>query len=268
MEESIMEFTINSTISVETTPTGVAVLSLNRPEQWNAVNDDMLRNMESIQNQIILEGSIRAVLIKANGSHFSVGMDLNAIKTFGSRFSLNRIAWLQAVYGRWQEMPIPVVAAVQGYCIGSGIEMILGCDIRIAAENARFRLPEVSLGLSPDMGGTTRLTKLVGIGQAKRLIMGCQEIKAQEALNLGLVEEVVKEEELEARALELTEKMAAYPPLAMGWAKKGINMAQENSTAAALLFEQAQSSSCFSSEDLKEAVAAFMEKRKPQFKGR
>ena len=126
----------------------MAVLSLNRPEQWNAVNDDMLRNMESIQNQIILEGSIRAVLIKANGSHFSVGMDLNAIKTFGSRFSLNRIAWLQAVYGRWQEMPVPVVAAVQGYCIGSGIEMILGCDIRIAAENARFRLPEVSLGLS------------------------------------------------------------------------------------------------------------------------
>ena len=117
-----MEFTINSTISVETTPTGVAVLSLNRPEQWNAVNDDMLRNMESIQNQIILEGSIRAVLIKANGSHFSVGMDLNAIKTFGSRFSLNRIAWLQAVYRRWQEMPVPVVAAVQGYCIGSGIE--------------------------------------------------------------------------------------------------------------------------------------------------
>ena len=157
-----------------------------------------------------------------------------------------------------------MVAAVQGYCIGSGIEMILGCDIRIAAENARFRLPEVSLGLSPDMGGTTRLTKLVGIGQAKRLIMGCQEIKAQEALNLGLVEEVVKEEELEARAL-VAEKMAAYPFSYMGWAK-GINMAQKRT--AALLFEQAQSSSCFSSEDLKEAVAAFMEKRKPQFKGR
>lgn len=263
-----MEFTINSTISVEVTPKGVAILSLNRPDQRNAVNDDMLRNLENIQNSIIAEESIRAVLIKANGSHFSVGMDLNSIKTFGNRFTLNRIAWLQAVYSRWQEMPIPVLAAVQGYCIGSGIEMILGCDIRIAAENARFRLPEVSLGLSPDMGGTARLTKLIGVGQAKRMIMACQEIKAQEALNLGLVEEVVKEEELEARGLILAEKMALYPPLAVGWAKKGINLAQDSSTAAALLFEQAQSSSCFASEDLKEAVAAFMEKRKPQFKGR
>ncbi len=263
-----MGFTINSSIAVEVTPSGVAVLSLNRPEKRNAVNDDMLRNLENIQNNIIAEESIRAVLIKANGPHFTVGMDLNSIKTFGNRFTLNRIAWLQGVYGRWQEMPIPVVAAVQGYCIGSGIEMILGCDFRIAAENVRFRLPEVSLGLSPDMGGTARLTKLIGLGQAKRLIMACEEVKAQEAFSIGLVEEVVKDEELEARALSLAEKMAAYPPLAMGWAKKGINLAHDNSTAAALLFEQAQSSSCFASQDLKEAVAAFMEKRKPNYQGK
>ncbi len=263
-----MEFTINSTIEVEVKESGVAVLSLNRTDKWNAVNNDMLCNMEKIQDYIVGNRAIKAVVINANGKHFSVGMDLEALKGFNYQYILEKIGWLQSVYSRWQEMPIPVVAAVQGYCIGSGVEMILGCDIRIAADNARFRLPEVSLGLAPDMGGTTRLTKLIGVGQAKRMIIGCEEVKAEEACRIGLVELVVKEEDLNARALSMAEKMAAYPPLAVGWAKKGINLAQDNSTAAALLFEQAQSAACFGSEDLKEAIAAFVEKRKPTFKGR
>ncbi|KUG03240.1 3-hydroxybutyryl-coa dehydratase [hydrocarbon metagenome] len=263
-----MEFTINSTIEVEVKESGVAILSLNRPDRWNAVNIDMLCNLEKIQDNISRDKAIKAVVINANGIHFSVGMDLDALKSFDYQYILEKIGWLQYVYSRWQQMSIPVIAAVQGYCVGSGVEMILGCDIRIAADTARFRLPEVSLGLAPDMGGTTRLTKLIGVGQAKRMIMGCEEAKAEEALRIGLVELVVKEEELNARALSLAEKMAAYPPLAISWAKKGINLAQDNSTEAALLFEQAQSAASFGSEDLKEAIAAFVEKRKPEFKGR
>ncbi len=262
-----MEFTINSTIDVEVKRSGVAVLSLNRPDKWNAVNIDMLCNLEKIQDNIITDKTIKAVVINANGIHFSVGMDLETLKKFDYQYILEKIAWLQYLYSRWQEMSIPVIAAVQGYCVGSGVEMILGCDIRIAADNARFRLPEVSLGLAPDMGGTTRLTKLIGVGQAKRMIMGCEEVQAEEAYKIGLAEMVVKEEELNARALNLAEKMAAYPPMAVSWAKKGINLAQDNSTAASLLFEQAQSVACFGSEDLKEAIAAFIEKRKPKFIG-
>ncbi len=263
-----MGFTVNSTIEVELKNSGVVVLSLNRPDKWNAVNIDMLCNLEKIQDRIIGDKSIKGVVINANGKNFSVGMDLETLKEFDYQSILEKIAWLQYLYSRWQEMSIPVIAAVQGYCVGSGVELILGCDIRIAAANARFRLPEVSLGLSPDMGGTTRLTKLIGVGQAKRMIMGCEEVKAEEAYQIGLIELLVKEEELNSRTLSLAGNIAAYPPLAVSWAKKGINLAQDNSTAAALLFEQAQSVACFGSEDLKEAISAFIEKRKPQFKGR
>jgi len=262
-----MGFTINSTIEVEVIEPGIAVLSLNRPEKWNAVNLDMLTNLEKIQDHVISDKEIKAVLIRAAGRHFSVGMDLETLQEFDYGFILDKISWLQYVYSRWQEMSIPVIAAVQGYCIGSGVEMVLGCDIRIAADNARLRLPEVSLGLAPDMGGTTRLTKLIGTGQAKRMIMGCEEIKAEEAYKMGLVEILVGEEELNSRAVSLAKKMALHPPIAMRWAKKGINLAQDNSTAASLLFEQAQSAACFGSEDLREAIAAFVEKRKPDFKG-
>ncbi|PKM78085.1 MAG: enoyl-CoA hydratase [Firmicutes bacterium HGW-Firmicutes-15] len=258
---------LNTTIQVYLTKSGIAVLSLNRPEIFNAVNLDMLYNLEKIQDQIIADSTIKAVLIKANGKHFSVGMDLDILKTFDYQLILNKIAWLQYVYSRWQEMPIPVIAAVQGYCIGSGMEMILGCDIRIAANNTRFKIPEVSLGLAPDMGGTTRLTKLVGVGQAKRMIMGCEEIGAEEANKIGLIEIMASEEELISRAMGLVEKMSTYPPIALRWAKRGINLAQENSTEASLLFEQAQSVACFASEDLKEAISAFIEKRTPIFKG-
>lgn len=258
---------LNATIQVDIRKSGVAVLSLNRPDKWNAVNLDLLSNLENIQDQIIADQTIKAVLIMANGKHFSVGMDLESLKEFDYQFILSKIAWLQYVYSRWQQMPIPVIAAVQGYCIGSGVEMVLGCDIRIAANNARFKVPEVSLGLAPDMGGTTRLTKLIGIGQAKRMIMGCEEISAEEASKIGLVEILVSEEELVSRAISLAEKMSTYPPIALRWAKNGINLAQENSTAAALLFEQAQSAACFASDDLKEAITAFVEKRKPVFKG-
>ena len=103
-------------------------------------------------------------------------------------FSGCSLVWLQKLYSFWQELPIPVIAAVHGFCYGSATELILGCDIRIAADNAKFSIPEVRFGLSPDMGGTTRLTHLVGMGQAKRLIMGCEEIDAEEALRIGLIE--------------------------------------------------------------------------------
>ncbi len=124
------------------------------------------------------------------------------------------------------------------------------------------------LGLTADQGGTTRLTKLVGLGQAKRLIIGCDEVDAQEALRIGLVEYMVKPEELDERLMKLAKRISNMPPAAVRFAKKGINLAHENSTMAGLLFEQAQSTYCFGSEDLHEAINAFVEKRKPVYNDR
>lgn len=170
---------------------GIGVVTLNRPQALNATNMELFAELEECQTQIEKDHSIRAVVINATGEHFSVGVDLNMLKQVDYQFILDSLSWLQRLYTRWQEMPIPVIAAVQGLCYGSGVELILGCDMRVAAEDARFAIPEVRFGLSPDMGGTVRLTKLVGIGRAKRLIMGCEEIDAAEALRIGLIEVMV-----------------------------------------------------------------------------
>jgi len=234
-------------------------------QPFNIVNPGLFQELSEYQDFIEKDKSIRALVVKANGDHFSAGIDLKTLKNADSKFILDNINFLQRLYGRWQEWAIPVIAAVQGMCCGSAVELILGCDLRIAAENAKFSLPEVNFGLSPDMGGTTRLTKLVGSGQAKRMIMLGDEIDATEALKIGLVEFMVPLEKLTEKALSIAQKVAASPMAAVGFAKKGINLAVESSIAAGLLFEQAQSTYCCGTADQTEAISAFLEKRKPKF---
>ncbi|TGE33377.1 enoyl-CoA hydratase/isomerase family protein [Desulfosporosinus sp. Sb-LF] len=246
----------------------VGIITLDNAKEFNLVGTDFLYELEEIQKEINVDRDLGGIVINANGDNFSAGIDLKFLKGVSSQFIMNNLVWLQKLYSYWQELNIPVIAAIQGLCYGSATELILGCDFRIAADNARFSLPEVRFGLAPDMGGTTRLTHLVGIGQAKRLIMGCEEIDAQEALRIGLIEILVKPEELNERAMKLAQKMASLPPVGIRFAKKGINMANESSVGAALLFEQAQSTFCCGTDDLREGVTAFLEKRKPEFKGR
>lgn len=247
---------------------GIGVVTLNRPQAFNTTNMELFSELEECQKLIESDHSLRAVVINANGDHFSAGIDLNMLKLVDSQFILNKLDWLQRLYSRWQEMPIPVIAAIHGICYGSGMELVLGCDIRVASDDARFAIPEVRFGLSPDMGGTVRLTKLVGSGQAKRLIMGCEEIDAPEALRIGLIEVMVLKCQLMERAMNIAGKMASLPPAAVRFAKRGINLADESSVMAGLLFEQAQSTFCCGTEDFTEAVTAFLEKRKPVFYGR
>lgn len=246
----------------------IGIITLDNAKGFNVVGTDFLYELEEIQKEINADRDLGGIVINANGDHFSAGIDLKFLKGVSSQFIMENLVWLQKLYSFWQELPIPVIAAVHGFCYGSATELILGCDIRIAADNAKFSIPEVRFGLSPDMGGTTRLTHLVGMGQAKRLIMGCEEIDAEEALRIGLIEILVKQEELNKRAIKLAYKMANLPPAAIRFAKKGINLANESSVETGLLFEQAQSTYCCGTEDLREGVTAFLEKRNPVFKGR
>ncbi|MDQ7096424.1 enoyl-CoA hydratase/isomerase family protein [Desulfosporosinus sp. PR] len=243
-------------------------LILDNAEKMNVVGDEFLKELGALQQDILGMEELRALAIVANGDNFSAGIDLKMLHEVSSEKVKATLTHLQGLYSFWQTLSIPVVIGVQGFCFGSAVELMLGCDIRIAAENLRLSLPEVKLGLAPDMGGTTRLTKLVGTGQAKRLIMACEEIGAEEALQIGLVEKVVPADKLREATIRLAQKMAAYPPSSVAFAKKGINLAAESSVAAGLLFEQAQSTYCCGTEDLKEAISAFFEKRKPSFRGR
>ncbi len=243
----------------------VSIVTIKDASGMNLFNEAVVLGLSDVQKQISDDKSCRAVVVRSGSDHLSCGVDLAFLKSVTPRFIKDNIILLQNTFG-WKDIQPPVIIAIKGFCIGAGMELILGCDIRFAAEGARFMIPEVRLGLSADQGGTTRLTKLVGIGQAMRLMLSCDEIDANEAYRIGLVEYLVKPEELDERAIKLAKKIANMPPSAVRFAKKGIQVASENSTMAGLLFEQAQSTYCFGSEDLKEAVNAFIEKRKPVFK--
>ena len=237
---------------------GIGVLTLNRPP-FNIFEAGFYTELGEVEEYIEKQEGIRCVIINANGKCFSAGIDLNYLQGVSSQYVLDHLPWLQKIYGFWQEQNYPVIAAVQGLCTGSGLEFILGADVRIAAEDARFSLPEVQLGLSPDMGGTSRLTRLVGIGQAKRMIIACDEVDAQEALRIGLVEVVVPLEELNERAMKMAKKIARSPEAAVRFAKKGINLTDEGGLRAGQIFEQAQSTYCCGTEDLQRSVAAYKE---------
>lgn len=241
---------------------GVALLTLNRPAALNTINLDLLQEMAEIQKQLTQDTALRAVIIRAAGPHFSAGIDLTLLAQVSSEFVLASVQQLQQILQGWQQLSVPVIAAIQGVCFGSGLELALACDLRLAAENARFALPEVRFGLAPDLGGTSRLTKLVGAGQAKRLLLTCEEIDATEAKAIGLVEKVVPAEELEQAALAWARAIASFPPAGVRFAKQGVQVAQEASLSAALLFEQAQSVYCCGTQEQKEAIARFFNKQK------
>ena len=240
----------------------VGVLTLNNPKRLNIVSDVFLEELPTFQDEIEKDASIRGLLINSTGPHFSAGIDLGGLLEVTPAYMAATLPQKQRMYSRFESFGIPVVAAIQGRCIGSACELILGCDLRIAAEDAIFSLPETRFGVAPDMGGTAKLTKLVGAGRAKRILLTCEELSARDALEIGLVEYVVPTEELQDKAMSLMKKMAKFPPAGLQFAKQGINMAVDSSTEAALRFEMAQSVYCLGQKESKEAIAAFLEMMK------
>jgi enoyl-CoA hydratase len=258
-------------VRVERDEAGVAVLTVDREERLNALNERVVEDLGAALLELQGDGTARSIVVTGAGERaFVAGADVAAMSRMSPiearRFSEASRAMAALLDGA----PIPTIAAVHGFALGGGCELALACDIRIASEDAQFGFPEVSLGLLPGMGGTQRLPRLVGPGLAKELIFTGRRIGAEEAREIGLVNRVVSGGAagvLEA-AKEMAASISANAPVAVRYAKAAANKALDVDLASGLEYETAQFSLLFATEDAREGMGAFIEKRKPRFEGR
>ena len=246
---------------------GIAVITVNRPDKLNALNALVLHELSQAFHQARSDGAVQGVVLTGAGAKsFVAGADIQQFPDLdaleGHRFALRG----QAVFNRIEEMPKPVVAAVNGYALGGGCELALACHLRIASENASFGQPEVNLGILPGYGGTQRLPRLVGRGIATELILTAERISAQRAYEIGLVNRVVPQGDLLETAKEVIATIAAKAPLAVGMALEALR-ASDLPLHEGLRHEAALFGQTCATDDFKEGVAAFLERRKADFKG-
>ena len=246
----------------------VALITINRPDKLNALNIKTREELANALDELRADAEIRVVVLTGAGEKaFVAGADINE---FAGRTAVQQRAVMKArnIFVTAEDFPKPLIAMINGFCLGGGCELALSCDIRIASEKARFGQPEINLGIIPGGGGTQRLTRLVGEGKAMQMILSGEMIDAQEAHRLGLVNEVHTVAELEAKTFELANKIAEKSPVALAMAKTAVKAAARTTLREGLDQEIDLFALCFSSEDKEEGVRAFLEKRKPEFKGR
>ena len=246
----------------------VAVLTINRPDKLNALNLATRNDITAAFDELRADDSIRVVVVTGAGEKaFIAGAD---IAEFAGRTAHQQRAVMQQmkVFSLVEEFPKPVIAAINGFCLGGGCELALACDLRVASDRASFGQPEINLGIIPGGGGTQRLTRLVGEGKAMELILTGDIINAQAAYGIGLVNMVVPAADLEAKTMELANRIAEKSPVALRMAKEAVKLASRSSLDEGLRREVDLFALCFSSEDKDEGVSAFLEKRRPVFKGK
>lgn len=242
---------------------------LNRPHRLNAFNDVLLEELADALDTAEKDPSIRCLVVTGEGDRaFSAGADVTmfpkATPTKAEEFS----RFGQKVFGKIEEMSKPVIAAINGFALGGGLELALACDFRIAAEHAELGSPEILLGLIPGWGGTQRLVRIVGLAKAKEMVMLGVRLKADEALKAGLVHKIVHYEKLKDEVRAIAQKLAEGPPVAMKYAKHALNFGTQVPLDVGLRLESGLMGLSFSTEDLKEGVEAFMSRRKAEFKGK
>lgn len=212
----------------------VATITLNRPEAMNAFNQDVYAGLQKVAQKIKETPSIKVAIMTGAGDRaFSAGMDLkmiaggdgatSSVGTFRDGF--DRLMGLKSIFTSYEELAIPVIAAINGYCLGAALELSLCCDFRIASENAVFSLPEITFGVIPDLGSTQRLPRIVGWGMAKELVMTGRRINAQDALRIGLITHIYPKDQLMPEAKKLAAELAKVAPRLMEGAKRAVNMA-------------------------------------------
>ena len=251
---------------IVTVEAGIAEVTLNRPDRYNALGSRMVGELGEALEEIEGSGEVRAMILTGAGDKaFCSGVDLKerAEMDADGRWSHNRT--LGAFSGRLARLQVPTIAALNGLAFGGGLEIALACDFRLTAEGASFALPEVGIGIVPGAGGTQRLPRLIGVMRAKELILTGRRISTEDALDMGLVSKVVPRSSLMEEARSLAQEIAANSPLALAYAKAAVDLASETTIEQGLRYETAAIRATLSSEDYKIGLAAFAEKRPPEF---
>jgi enoyl-CoA hydratase/carnithine racemase len=244
---------------------------LNRPEKRNAITAQMLEELERCILEVAIKDDIGVVVISGEGKGFCAGIDLfelGELAGLSNRDFRSSLRRLQRAFSEIEYLEKAVIAAIHGYAIGAGFEMILACDLRLSSEEAIFTIPEVSLGIIPDLGGSQRLPRIVGVGRAKELILTGKTISALDAERIGLINKVVPLEDLQNTARDWAEEITGNGPLAVGLAKRNIDTNFGVSISEGLESAGVTQSPLISSYDFKEKLRARMEKRKVNFEKR
>lgn len=246
----------------------IALITINRPEALNALNSKVISELEQAVAAVEADTSLGAMILTGEGRSFVAGadiaeqcpMDPAAGRKWGQRGS--------ALMRRIELLPIPTIAAVNGFALGGGCELAMSCDIILASEKAKFGQPEVGLGITPGFSGTQRLPRRVGMAKAKELIFSGKMIKADEAEKIGLVNAVYAPEELMNGAMEMAKSFAANAPVAVRYAKSCIDRGMQMDMDSAIAYENELFALCFATDDQKEGMTAFLEKREKHFSGK
>lgn len=241
----------------------IGIVTISRPKALNALNTETLRELEETVDMVAMDKEIYVLIVTGSGEKaFVAGADISEMKDKnvldGRQFGIlgNR------VFRKIEMLEIPTIAAVNGFALGGGCELSLCCDIRIASENSRFGQPEVTLGITPGFGGTQRLPRIISVAKAKEIIYTGKTIKAEEALQIGLVNKIVPFESLMLEAMDMAQKIAGNAPIAVKYCKTAISRGMQCDIDTALMYESEVFGQCFATEDQKDAMSAFIEKRK------
>ena len=247
---------------------GIAIITFNRPKALNALNITLLDELHYALDRVQNNEDIRVlVLTGAGDKSFVAGADITELATFNALQGKKFSQFGHRIIGKLQQMPIPVIAAVNGFALGGGSEMALACDFIYASDNAMFGLPEITLGLIPGFGGTQRLPRLVGPNRAKEMIFTGEMITADKAEKIGLVNKICTQEDLMTEVLETAKKISLKGKASLRAAKQAINTGLDTDLATGCKYEIDAFALCLASKDAREGTTAFLEKRKAEFKG-